>query len=90
MASLTAALVASLACWLLIRGIVRLLFGGSVERASGWVRPKHPTRTEVAMSELGEEIGYWRFARVALLVVLVPVCFGFTFLVVQGVLRAIF
>ena len=89
MASLVAAAVALLACWLLVRGIVRLLFGGSVETASQWLRPRHPRRTDVVMSELGEEISHWRFARVALIVVLVPVCFGFTFLVVQGVLLAI-
>ena len=90
MASFVAAVVALLACWLLVRGIVHLVFGGSVERASQWVRPKRPTRTDIAVSELGEEVAHWRFARVSLIVVLVPICFGFTFLIVQGVLLAIF
>lgn len=90
MESLVAAVVASLACWLLVRGIVRLLFAGSVENAYRWVRPKHPTHTDIVTSELGEEVASWRFGRVALIVVLVPVCFGYTFLVVRGVLLAIF
>ena len=90
MASLVAAVVALLVSWLLVRGIIRLLFGSSVGRASQWVRPKHPTRTDIAMSELGEEVVRWRFARVALIVVLVPACLGFTFLVVRGVLLATF
>jgi hypothetical protein len=89
MASLVAALAALVASWLLVRTIIRLLFSGSVERASQWVWPKRPTRTDVAMSELGEEVS-WGFGRVALIVVLVPICFGLTFLVVQGVLPAIF
>ena len=90
MESLIAAVVASLACWMLVRGVGRLLFSGAVGRAYRWVRPKQPTRTDIAMSELGEEVTQWRFARIALIVVLLPVCFGCTFLVVQGVLLAIF
>ena len=90
MASLAAALVALLASSLLVRGIIRLFFDGSVERVSRWVRPRRATRTDVAMSELGEEVAHWRFARMALIAVLAPVCFGFTFLVMRGVLLAVF
>ena len=73
----------SLLLWLLLK----LLFRGAVARASQLVSPKAPNRLDVAMSELGNEVAYWRFSRLALLIVLIPACFVFTFSVVRSILR---
>ena len=90
MPSVVALVAALVACCFLVRTIVRLLFKGSIARAAEWVRLREPTRTDVFMSELAEEVGRpWRFGRTALLVVLVPVCFVFTFVVVRGVILAL-
>src|SRR4249920_845902 len=89
MASIVALAAASVACWFLVRGIVRLLFKGSVARAADWVRPRQPTRTDIFMSELGQEVSSWRFGRTILLVLLTPICFVFTFVVVQAVILAL-
>lgn len=88
MPSIVASAAASVACWLLGRVIVRLLFKGSVDRAAEWVRPRQPTRTDIFMSELAEEVIPWRFGRTILLVVLTPICFVFTFVVVRAVILA--
>jgi hypothetical protein len=88
--SVVASVVALVACWFLVRAIVRLIFKGSVASAAEWSRPRQPTRADVFMSAMGDEVGHpWRFGRIILLVVLTPVCFVFTFVVVRGVILAV-
>jgi hypothetical protein len=89
MPSLVAATVALLVTWLVVRSAVHLLFRGSAERVAQLLWPKRPTRTDVAMFEVGQEGSSWRFGRVILLALIIPACFGLTFLAVRGVLLAV-
>jgi hypothetical protein len=80
--ALIVALIASLTA---MRAAVKILYRKAVVRAKQWVAPKEPTRLDVFMSELGHEVGYWRFTRVALIAVLAPTFFLLTYTFIRSV-----
>ena len=71
---MAAAAVAIAATFLLLRPLARHLFAGSTARAAEWVVPREPTRMDVFMSALGEEVRPWRGGRVVLLCLLGVLC----------------
>ena len=77
--SVAAAVVAIAATFLLLRPLARHLFAGSSARAAEWVYPREPTRTDVFMSALGEEVRPWRGGRVVLLSLLGVLFFFMSF-----------
>jgi hypothetical protein len=84
-AEFLAFVVALIASLLVTLTAVKFLFRGAVVRAKRWVAPKEPTPLDVLMSELGNEVVHWKFARVTLIAVLVPIFFLLIHTFVQSV-----
>jgi hypothetical protein len=84
-AEFIALVIALTASFIVARAAVKVLFRGAVARAMSWTAPKKPTCLDIFVSEVGYEVGNWRFARFTLIGLLLPIFFLLVYTFAQSV-----